>query len=294
MRRPVWERIVFPGAVTAVMLFALAPFLWVILSGFLPEVAILTVPPEWLKYGVILDNYRYIVTGEVPRAYQVGGVLRRMISEEVRAVPRAALNSTLVALGTLLLNWILGAPAAYAYARMRFAGRVATFYFITASRLIPAAALAIPYYLIIKQLGLLDHHLALILIHTALTLPFTVLILVLYFRTIPKEIEESAQLDGATRPMILRRIVIPLALPSLVGTGLFAFMLSYSEFLFSMLVLGSPETRTLPVTLASVSTNPDVTWTLLSAGTTLAVLPALLLGWPIWRYMVRGLVTGAV
>jgi len=247
-----------------------------------------------LKYGVILDNYRYIVTGEVPRAYQVGGVLRRMISEEVRAVPRAALNSTLVALGTLLLNWILGAPAAYAYARMRFAGRVATFYFITASRLIPAAALAIPYYLIIKQLGLLDHHLALILIHTALTLPFTVLILVLYFRTIPAEIEESAQLDGATRPMILRRIVLPLALPSLVGTGLFAFMLSYSEFLFSMLVLGSPQTRTLPVTLASVSTNPDVTWTLLSAGTTLAVLPALLLVWPIWRYMVRGLVTGAV
>src|SRR2546428_121676 len=277
-----------------VTLFALAPFLWVILSGFLPEVAILTVPPEWLKYGVILDNYRYIVTGEVPRAYQVGGVLRRMISEEVRAVPRAALNSTLVALGTLLLNWILGAPAAYAYARMRFAGRVGTFYFNTASRLIAAAALAIPYYLIIKQLGLLDRHLALILIHTALTLPFTVLILVLYFRTIPKEIEESAQLDGATRPMILRRIVIPLALPSLVGTGLFAFMLSYSEFLFSMLVLGSPETRTLPVTLASVSTNPDVTWTLLSAGTTLAVLPALLLVWPIWRYMVRGLVTGAV
>lgn len=294
MRRARRGGVVFAAAVVALLVFALAPFVWVTLSGFLPELAILTIPPEWLKYGVIADNYRYIFTGEVPRAYEVGGQLRRMISEEVRAVPRAALNSSVVALGTLLLNWVLGAPAAYAYARMQFAGKVATFYFITASRLIPAAALAIPYYLIVKQLGLLDHHLALVLIHTALTLPFTVLILTLYFRTIPAEIEESAQLDGATRPVMLARVMLPLALPSLVGTGLFAFMLSYSEFLFSMLVLGSPETRTLPVTLASVSSNPDVTWTLLSAGTTLAVLPALVLVWPIWRYMVRGLVSGAV
>lgn len=294
MRRARRGGVLLTAAVAVLLAFALAPFVWVTLSGFLPELAILTIPPEWLKYGVIADNYRYIFTGEVPRAYEVGGQLRRMISEEVRAVPRAALNSSVVAVGTLLLNWVLGAPAAYAYARMRFAGKVATFYFITASRLIPAVALAVPYYLIIKQLGLLDHHLALVLIHTALTLPFTVLILTLYFRTIPAEIEESAQLDGATRPVILARVMLPLALPSLVGTGLFAFMLSYSEFLFSMLVLGSPETRTLPVTLASVSSNPDVTWTLLSAGTTLAVLPALVLVWPIWRYMVRGLVSGAV
>lgn len=294
MRRTPRDRLVLVVAITAVLVFALLPFAWTVLSGFLPEVAILTVPPEWFKYGLILDNYRYVLTGEVPRAYEVGGQLRRMISEEIRAVPRAALNSSLVALGTLLLNWLLGAPAAYAYARMRFGGKVSTFYFITASRLIPAAALAIPYYLIIQRLGLLDRHLALILIHTALTLPFTVLILVLYFRTIPAEIEESAQLDGATRPVILRRIMLPLAMPSLVGTGLFAFMLSYSEFLFSMLVLGSPQTRTLPVTLASVSTNPDVTWSLLSAGTTLAVLPALVLVWPVWRYMVRGLVSGGI
>lgn len=294
MRRARGNRVLLAAAAAGLLAFTLAPFVWVTLSGFLPEIAILTFPPEWLKYGMIVDNYRYIFTGEVPRAYEVGGQLRRMISEEVRAVPRAAANSSLVALGTLLLNWVLGAPAAYAYARMRFAGKAATFYFITASRLIPAAALAVPYYLIVKRLGLLDHHLALVLIHTALTLPFTVLILTLYFRTIPAEIEESAQLDGATRPVILRRVVLPLALPSLVGTGLFAFMLSYSEFLFSMLVLGSPETRTLPVTLASVSSNPDVTWSLLSAGTTLAVLPALALVWPIWRYMVRGLVSGAV
>ncbi|MGH2437020.1 MAG: carbohydrate ABC transporter permease [bacterium] len=274
--------------------FALAPFMWVILSGFLPEVAILTVPPEWFRSGLIVDNYRYILTGEIPRAHEVGGQLRRMISEEVRHVPRAALNSSVVAGAVLLLNWLLGVPAAYAYARLRFPGRVATFYFITVSRLIPAVALAIPYFLIVQRLGLLDRHFALILIHTALTLPFTVLILVLYFRSIPVEIEESAQLDGASRWAILRRVMLPLALPSLVGAGLFAFMLSYSEFLFALLVTTSEYSRTLPVTLASVASNPDVSWSLLSAGTTLAVLPALILVWPIWRYMVRGLVSGSL
>ncbi|MGH2359503.1 MAG: ABC transporter permease subunit, partial [bacterium] len=103
-----------------------------------------------------------------------------------------------------------------------------------------------------------------------------------------------AQLDGASRWAILRRVMLPLALPSLVGAGLFAFMLSYSEFLFALLVTTSEYSRTLPVTLASVASNPDVSWSLLSAGTTLAVLPALILVWPIWRYMVRGLVSGSL
>ncbi|MGH2437082.1 MAG: carbohydrate ABC transporter permease [bacterium] len=285
--------LVYPAA-AAVLVFALAPFAWVVLSGFLPAVAILDQPPQWLRYGLIDDNFRYIFTGEVPQAYEVGGQLRKMISQEVRAVPRAALNSALVALGVLLLNWLFGAPAAYAYARLRFPGKAATFYLITASRLIPAVALAIPYFLIVQQLGLLDRHFSLVLIHTVLTLPFTILILTLYFRTIPQEIEEAAQIDGAPRGTVLRRIVLPLALPSLVGTGLFAFMMSYSEFLFALLVTSSAHARTLPVTLASIVQNPDVTWSLLSAGTTLAILPALILVWPIWRYMVRGLVSGGV
>lgn len=281
-------------AAAAVLVFALAPFAWVMLSGFLPAVAILDQPPAWLRYGLIDDNFRYIFTGEVPQAYEVGGQLRKMISQEVRAVPRAALNSAVIAFGVLLLNWLFGAPAAYAYARLRFPGKAATFYLITASRLIPAVALAVPYFLIVQRLGLLDRHLSLILIHTVLTLPFSILILTLYFRTIPQEIEEAAQLDGAPRGTVLRRIVLPLALPSLVGAGLFAFMMSYSEFLFALLVTSSAHARTLPVTLASIVQNPDVTWSLLSAGTTLAILPALILVWPIWRYMVRGLVSGGV
>jgi len=283
--------LIYPAA-AIVFFFAVAPLTWVLLSSFLPEIAILTVPPDWFSKGVVTDNYRYIFTGKIPQAYEVGGALRKMISEEVRHVPRAALNSALIAGAVLILNWLLGAPAAYAYARLNFPGKALTFYFITLSRLIPAVALAIPYFLIARRLDLLDRHLGLILIHTVLTLPFTILILTLYFRTIPAQIDESAQIDGATRFAVLRRITLPLALPSLVGTGLFAFMLSYSEFLFALLVTTSEQARTLPVTLASVSANPDVSWSLLSAGTTLALVPAVLLVWPIWRYMVKGLVAG--
>lgn len=281
-------------AAAVVLVFALAPVAWVALSGLLPAVAIIDQPPQWFRYGLIDDNFKYIFTGEVPQSYEVGGQLRKMISQEVRAVPRAALNSAIIAVAVLLLNWLLGAPAAYAYARLRFPGKAATFYLITASRLIPAVALAIPYFLIVQQMGLLDRHLSLILVHTVLTLPFTILILMLYFRTIPQEIEEAAQLDGAPRGTVLRRIILPLALPSLVGTGLFAFMVSYSEFLFALLVTSSSYARTLPVTLASIVHNPDVTWSLLSAGTTVAILPAVILVWPIWRYMVRGLVSGGI
>src|SRR5262249_45432333 len=161
-------------------------------------------------------------------------------------------------------------------------------FFITASRLIPTVALAMPYYLIVKQLGLLNTHLSLILIYAVLTLPFTVLIMVLHFRNIPMEIEEAAQIDGCGPFGTLWRIAIPLALPSMIGTGLFAFMIAYSEFLFGLLISTSRNTRTLSVLLGSVSTNPDVTWSLLSASVVIGLIPTLVLVVPIWRFMVRG------
>src|SRR2546430_16506659 len=104
MRRRAWERAGSGAVVAAVVVFALAPFAWEVISGFLPEVAILTAPPDWFKFGMILDNYRYIVTGEVPRAYQVGGVLRRRISQSVRAVPMCGFRRPAELLRTLAIN----------------------------------------------------------------------------------------------------------------------------------------------------------------------------------------------
>ncbi len=143
-------------------------------------------------------------------------------------------------------------------------------------------------------LGLINSYWALIAIYSVLTLPFTTLVLTLYFRGVPEEIDEAAQVEGASPWRILRDICIPLALPSLVGAGLFAFMLAYSEFLFALFITTTRERRTLPVILGALSANTDVSWNMLMASITIGVIPTLLLAFPVWRYMVRGLTSGAV
>jgi multiple sugar transport system permease protein len=293
MRHSFRTRVVIYFSAVLLALFILLPLVWVFISSFIGREALLIFPPDWFRYGLSTDNYNYIFTGQIPQAYETSGQLRQMISQEIRLVPRAVMNSFIVALAVMIINWLFGSTAAYAYARLRFPGRQMTFLFITMSRLIPTVALAIPYYAIVQSLKLLNTHWALILIYSVLTLPFTVLIMTLYFRDLPPEIEEAAQMDGCGPFGTLRWVALPLALPSMIGTGLFAFMIAYSEFLFGLLISTSRDSRTLSVLLSAVSLNPDVTWGLLSAGTVIGLIPTLLLVYPVWRFMVRGLVSGA-
>ena len=292
MNRRRASALTYTGAI-ALAAFILAPLVWLFISSIIPEESILSRPPNWFGLGFTFENYVYILTGRIPQSHLVSGQMRTMISQEVRLVPRAIINSFIVATGVMLVNLIVGSLAAYAYARLRFPGRRSTFYLVTLSRLIPAVALAVPFYVIVQRLGLQDSYWSLIAVYSALTLPFSTLILTLYFRAVPVEIEEAAVIDGCGPFDVLWRVTLPLALPSLIGTGLFAFMLSYSEFLFALLITTSIRTRTLPVVLGSVSWNPDITWSLLSAGIVLGLVPTILLVVPVWRFMVRGLAAGA-
>ena len=289
---PAVRIVVYTGAVL-LALFILAPLAWMLISSIVPEKAILEFPPAWFSFGLTADNYIYIITGRIPESHLTSGQMRTMISQEVRYVPRAIFNSLLVAGAVMLIDLIIGSLAAYAYARLRFPARRTTFFFVTLSRLIPPVALAIPYYAIVQRLGLLDTYWSLIAVYVALTLPFVLLILVLNFRSVPVEIEEAARLDGCGPMRTMWSVTIPLALPSIIGVGLFAFMLSYSEFLFALMITTSIKTRTLPVILASVSWNPDITWSLLSASIILGIIPTLILIVPVWRYMVSGLAAGS-
>jgi ABC-type glycerol-3-phosphate transport system permease component len=293
-RRSLAHRALIAVGAALLALFWFGPFLLVGVGSVIPEGNLLSFPPNWFASPPFIGNYRYIFTGEIPQTYLERGAIRSMISQEVRLVPRAVLNSVLIAVAVMLSSLTLGSLAAYAYARLRFPGRVATFNFVLLSRLIPTVALAIPYYAIVLHLGLLNTHGALIAIYTVLTLPFTVLVLTLYFRTIPPEIDEAAQVEGASPLQVLRHITLPLSLPSLVGTGLFTFMLAYSEFLFALLISTSARTRTLPVTLGTLTTNPDVAWGLMMASIVVGSVPTLLLVFPVWRFMVRGLLRGAL
>jgi ABC-type glycerol-3-phosphate transport system permease component len=293
-RRSTTRRLVIYGGAALLAIFWFAPFGLVVLGSVLPEVNLLSFPPNWFADPPSLASYDYIFTGTVPESYEQRGALRSMISSEVRDVPRAIFNSFVVAGAVMGINLVLGSLSAYAYARIRFPGRRAAFTFILMSRLIPSVALAVPYYLIVQRLGLLNSYWALIAIYSVLTLPFTILVLTLYFRGIPAEIDEAAQVEGASPWRVLWDITIPISLPSLVGVGLFAFMLSYSEFLFGLFITTSRERRTLPVLLGSLSTNTDVSWGLLMGSIAVGLVPTLLLAFPVWRFMVRGLTAGSV
>jgi ABC-type glycerol-3-phosphate transport system permease component len=182
--------------------------------------------------------------------------------------------------------------AAYAFARLRFRGKSLTFMGIVMCRLLPAAALIVPFYLIVQSFGLLDNKLSVVLVHSILTLPFTVLILSVFFRSIPIEIEEAATIDGAAPLTTFWRITLPLSASSMVATGLFAFMLSYSEFLYALILTGTARTRTLPVVMGALSTNTDVAWGMLMGGVFLTLLPTLVLVIIVWRFVVEGIVFG--
>ena len=154
------------------------------------------------------------------------------------------------------INLIFGTLAAYTFAREKFPGRDATFLFILGSRLLPSVAVAIPIYMIVNLVDMLDTKRALVVLHTAFTQPFTVGVLTLYFRKLPHEIEDAALIDGCTRFGVLRHVALPLAAPGLAAVGAFAFLFSYSEFVYSLFTTQSINAKTVSVITSSIATNP--------------------------------------
>jgi multiple sugar transport system permease protein len=293
-RKSPLRRLILYGGAALLAFFWFAPFVLVFMGSVIQEVNLITFPPKWFADPPSFAAYDYIFTGQVPASYEQRGALRSMISSEARDVPRAILNSFIVATAVMFINLVLGSLSAFAYARIRFPGRTVMFNVVLMSRLLPTVALAVPYYLIVLKLGLLNSYWALIAIYSVLTIPFTTLVLTLYFRGVPIEIDEAAQLEGASPWRVLWDVMLPLSRPSLIGAGLFAFMLAYSEFLFGLFITTSRETRTLPVILGALSVNTDVSWSILMASIAIGLVPTLLLAFPVWRYMVRDLTTGAV
>ncbi|MDR6755416.1 multiple sugar transport system permease protein [Mycoplana sp. BE70] len=281
--------------IAILLVFVLTPFLVTLLASLTPDKAIISQPARWFTSGFNIDNYVYILTGKLPSQYEVeaGQRTMSMVSQEIRFLPTAMLHSIIVSLLVMAFDLILGAPAAYALVKMRIRGKGVVLNFILGTRLIPLVAVAIPYYELMQLFKLTNTLTSLVIMYVGLTLPFVILILCVAFRQIDRAIEEAAQVDGLNPLQTLVRIVVPVAAPSIVGAGLFAFMLSYCEFLFGLLLATNQSVRTMPVTMASVSVNPDVSLGLTCAGIILGVLPALIVIVPVWRYMIRGLAEGA-
>lgn len=277
-----------------ILLFTGGPVLLSLYGSLVPDRVLLSPDKSILTEGLNFETYRYVFTGQLPDSYQQESANRAMISDAARQVPRALVNSSINALAAMVLNLILGAPAAFVFALYVFPGKKISFMYLILSPLVPAVALVTPIYMMLQFLGLVGTQIGIILVHTAKALPFTVLILSVFFRKIPAEIFEAAVLDHCSRFQTFWRVALPLALPSVGATGLFAFMISYSEYMFAMILSGDTRTRPVSVVMAALARNTDVSWSLLNTGIFIAIVPTLVLVVLVWRFVVEGLLSGAV
>ena len=276
-----------------VLLFTAGPIGLAFLGSVIPD-RVMFASDRGLFDEVTLENYRFIFTGELPPAYQQSGANRTMISDAARQAPLSLWNSAQISLAALIINLVLGTPAAFIYARYAFPGKRATFMFLILSPLVPAVALLTPIYMMMQEAGLIGSKFAIILTHATRALPFTVLILSVFFRKMPQELFDAAVVDGCSRLQLLLRVAVPLAPAPMAATGLFAFMLSYSEFMFAHVFSGDASSRPVSVVMAALARNPDVSWSLLNTGIFIAIVPTLVLVIVVWRYVLADLVSGSV
>lgn len=277
-----------------IVFFTGGPVILSLIGSVVPDRILLDGSKALFSDGLNFETYRYVFTGQLPESYLAESANRAMISDAARQVPQSLLNSGIIAFSSMVLNLLIGAPAAYVFARYVFPGKKFTFMFLILSPLVPAVALVTPIYIMLQALGLVGTQAGIILVHTAKALPFTVLILSVFFRKMPSEIFEAAVLDHCSRFQTFWRIALPLALPSVGATGLFAFMLSYSEYMFSMVLSGDAATRPVSVVMAALARNTDVSWSLLNTAIFIAIVPTLVLVIFVWRFVVEGLLSGAV
>ena len=275
--------------VLLLIVYIAGPFLWVISASFQGENELLSKPPSFIPKTPTTDNYRYVFTGRVPTSYEVTGQLRSRISQEARLIAPALRNSFIIALSVLLINLLFATPAAYSFARLRWRFKGGFYNFILGSRLMPAMAIAIPYYVIIQSLRLMNTYLSLILVHSALTIPFSIWFLTLYISNIPREMEDAGLVDGCNYFQVLTQVVVPMIVPGLIAASAFAFMASYNEFLFARFLTTSIASQTGPVIISSISGNPDASYSLISVCLTLGMIPPIILAITMRKWLTEGL-----
>ncbi len=203
-------------------------------------------------------------------------------------------NSLLVATASTILTLVLAVPAGYAFFRLRFRGRDGLYRVILLAYAFPSIVVLVPLFAMFAKVGLIDNRFALVLVNTAFALPFAIWMLRAFFAQIPPEIEEAARMDGGPPLTVLRRILLPLIAPGMGAVAVFAFVTSWTEYVFASVMILSDALRTVPVGFAGIIGQYQVDWGLLLAGATLAILPVVAIFAVIGKWFVAGLTEGAV
>lgn len=262
-------------ALLGYMIFLGFPLLWLILVAFKTPRELNSPNPTFLPQQFNFDNF----AAAIAKA----------------DLFTAAGNSLIVAVATTVVVTLMALPAAYALARFKTRLRGLATGWILLSQVFPFILIIIPLFIVLRNIGLLNSLLGLIVIYSVWSLPFALWMLRGYISGIPAELEEAGAMDGASRPKILRAIVLPLLMPGLVATSLFTFISSWNEFFFALVLIQSPELQTLPLTLARfVGAEGQVQLGQLAAGSLLATIPSLVFFAIIQKRLTSGLLSGAV
>jgi N,N'-diacetylchitobiose transport system permease protein len=257
--------------VLAVMVF---PVYWMVATAFKPGQQILSYTPHWIPRPPTLSNFRDAIN-------------QPFFWDAVR-------NSLIVVTTVVALSVVLAFLASLALAKFHFYGRKAFIVLILGVQMVPLAALIIPLYIMMSRLGQVDKLTGVIAMYLTFVLPFTVWTMRGFLLGIPKELEEAAMVDGATRFGAFVRVLLPLVGPGLVATSIFAFIQAWNEFLIAYVFLHTPEKQTLMVWLASFTTLRGTNWGPLMAGATLCALPVVFFFLLVQRRIAFGLTAGAV
>jgi multiple sugar transport system permease protein len=256
-----------------IVLLAIGPFAWLALTALTPSARIASTGVSLTPAGWSFANFDRLLL----HTSFVGNMG----------------HSLIVASGTVVLGLLVSVTAAYAFSRFRFAGRRVLMLQFLLVNMFPVVLLILPLFIMMRWLGLLDTHIALILANATVAIPFAVWMLNSYINAIPRSLDEAAMIDGCSRLSALRRVVLPLALPGIISTGIYIFITAWNEYLYALTLTGR-NVRTVTVAIQTLIGEFQIEWGLLAAGGIVGALPVVLLFLLVQRRLVGGLTQGAV
>jgi multiple sugar transport system permease protein len=256
-----------------IVVFAIGPYFWMMLTSVKPDADITQWPLRYLPSRITFEHYDTLLAHT--------------------SFAMNLLNSLIVAVGAVVVGLAASVPAAYAFSRFRFAGRRTLMTQFLVINMFPIVLLIIPLFVLMRSLGLLDTFIGIIAGHSTFAIPFAIWMLTSYMNSVPRELDEAAFIDGASRLQTIRLVLLPLLMPGLVTTAIYIFVTSWNEYLFAMMLSGE-NVRTVTVALQHFIGEFTVQWGLLTAGGTLIAIPVTILFLLVQRRLVGGLTAGAV
>lgn len=261
------------------MLTICLPGLWIVLSSLRPTVEIMAKPPVWIPTELSFDAYVAMFSG-----IGQGGI----------PVIQYFRNSLIISVTSTVIAIVIGMSGGYAFARYRFRGKSGWFLGLMLTRTVPGIALSLPLFFVYARLGIIDTHFGLILAYVALNIPFTIWLIDGFFRQVPRDLAEAAQIDGCTRWQAFWQVEFPLAGPGIASAGIFAFLTCWNEFALASQLTRSVNSKTLPVGLLDYTAEFTIDWRGMCALAVVMIVPALTLTFIVQKHLVGGLTSGAV